>query len=316
MGLFEQFPYTNFHELNLNWCLQVAESAKEHLDGYDEDMAAIAQSKTDAENAATAAAGSALSAAASAADTTQAQNAEAWAIGTKGGVPVGAAAPQYHNNSKYWSDQASSSASAAAASAADTTQAQQAEAWAKGTKNGVPVAADEPQYEDNSKYWAQRSQAISDAIMPFCLGSACTFGVENLTVKAARTVTNRNGGTDSLNVPGLVVFAAPYPQLPLGEQRNIDYKYVAETSFDVVALWSLDQTAPPTVFLPYDYPSGACMVDDGKAYIFTFMRAFDLSTGTWAVDDVTYSNLIGIATNGTITTATTAENASSIGEEY
>jgi len=33
-----------------------------------------------------------------------------------------------------------------------------AEAWAKGTKNGVPVASSEPQYNNNSKYWSDKAQ--------------------------------------------------------------------------------------------------------------------------------------------------------------
>lgn len=33
-----------------------------------------------------------------------------------------------------------------------------AEAWAKGTKNGAPVGSSEPQYNDNSKYWADKAQ--------------------------------------------------------------------------------------------------------------------------------------------------------------
>ena len=35
-----------------------------------------------------------------------AENAEAWAVGTKNGTPVGSSAPQYENNAKYWSDHA------------------------------------------------------------------------------------------------------------------------------------------------------------------------------------------------------------------
>jgi hypothetical protein len=37
-----------------------------------------------------------------------AEDAEAWAVGERGGVPVDPSDPTYHNNSKYWSDQAAS----------------------------------------------------------------------------------------------------------------------------------------------------------------------------------------------------------------
>ena len=39
----------------------------------------------------------------------------------------------------------------------------QAEAWAQGTKNGVPVTSSDPQYHNNAKYWAEHSQGGSFA---------------------------------------------------------------------------------------------------------------------------------------------------------
>ena len=60
--------------------------------------------KTQAGNSATAAVGSATAAA------TSEDQAEAWADGEINGTPVGSSAPQYHNNAKYWSDQAAASA--------------------------------------------------------------------------------------------------------------------------------------------------------------------------------------------------------------
>lgn len=36
-----------------------------------------------------------------------------------------------------------------------------AEAWAKGTKNGTAVSSSEPQYHNNSKYWNEQTQAIA-----------------------------------------------------------------------------------------------------------------------------------------------------------
>ena len=46
-------------------------------------------------------------------DTVSAKNAEAWAVGQRGGVDVGSSDPTYHNNSKYYAQQASGSQSAA-----------------------------------------------------------------------------------------------------------------------------------------------------------------------------------------------------------
>ena len=38
-----------------------------------------------------------------------------------------------------------------------------AEAWAVGTKDGVPVTQDDEQYENNAKYWATNGMYITDA---------------------------------------------------------------------------------------------------------------------------------------------------------
>lgn len=162
MGLFEHFPFTNFHELNLDWILAKVKKADARMDDID-----------------------------SAAD-----SAEAWATGEINGEPVSEDAPQYHNSAKYWSTQvgedmqefvdeateqasaaagsataaagsataaagsataAAGSAQQAAASAADNTQAQNAEAWAVGTKGGVAVPSTAEQYQNNSKYWAEQA---------------------------------------------------------------------------------------------------------------------------------------------------------------
>lgn len=78
------------------------------------------------------------------------EDAEAWAVGTKDGVPVGPDDPQYHNNAKYWSEQISG-------------DGQEAEAWAVGTKSGVPVPSTDPQYHNNSKYYAQEAGSSATA---------------------------------------------------------------------------------------------------------------------------------------------------------
>lgn len=40
-----------------------------------------------------------------------------------------------------------------------------AEAWAKGTKNGIPVTSSDPQYEDHAKYWADMAQYYAEMLM-------------------------------------------------------------------------------------------------------------------------------------------------------
>lgn len=47
MGLFEQFPYTNFHELNLDWILKKIKELDEKIDSIEDRILAQAKQYTD-----------------------------------------------------------------------------------------------------------------------------------------------------------------------------------------------------------------------------------------------------------------------------
>lgn len=85
-------------------------------------------------------------AAKNAAETAQ-QNSEAWAVGTKNGVPVGIDDDQYENYAKFYAENSEDNA-------------ENSEAWAVGQKNGVDVPNTDPTYHNNSKYWANQARAI------------------------------------------------------------------------------------------------------------------------------------------------------------
>ena len=70
-------------------------------------------------------------------------NAEAWATGQRNGSDVPATDPAYHNNSKYYSEQADDSA-------------EDSEAWAVGERDGVPVGPSDPTYHNNAKYYSEQ----------------------------------------------------------------------------------------------------------------------------------------------------------------
>lgn len=216
MGLFEHFPFTNFHELNLDWILAKVKKADARMDDID-----------------------------SAAD-----SAEAWATGEINGEPVSEDAPQYHNSAKYWSTQvgedmqefvdeataqadaaadsataaagsataAAGSAQQAAASAADTTQstlaerwAEESEAWAVGTKDGTPVSSGATQYQNNSKYWAEQAAQSQGANIfgntteyfdkinlahtewGYRFGTVAANGILFISLSAQETVSNQAG---------------------------------------------------------------------------------------------------------------------------
>ena len=71
-------------------------------------------------------------------------NAEAWAKGTKDGVAVPSTAPQYHDNARYWNDQAQ-------------VMADDAEAWARGTRDGTAVGSGDETFHNNSKFYSEQS---------------------------------------------------------------------------------------------------------------------------------------------------------------
>lgn len=115
--------------------------------------------------------------------TQQMENAEAWAAGTKNGTAVTSSDPQYHNNSKYYSEQSASSATTASnkateasnsASTASTkageastsatasaNQALKSEGYAVGTQNGTAVSSG-TYFHNNSKYYAEQADASAD----------------------------------------------------------------------------------------------------------------------------------------------------------
>lgn len=105
---------------------------------------------------------------------TQMLNAEAWARGTKNGIPVEETDEQYHNNSKYYSEQSSASATASANSATASANSAVAsansaddsadsatlsESWAiggTGTRQGEDI--------NNAYYWSLQAQSASQDV--------------------------------------------------------------------------------------------------------------------------------------------------------
>ena len=79
-----------------------------------------------------------------------------------------------------------------------------AEAWAKGTKDGVAVDSSAPQYHDNSKYWNEQTQAYANAAATSAAnaaGSASTAGTNRDQAKswAVYSTDPDTSGTDTNN---------------------------------------------------------------------------------------------------------------------
>ena len=136
-----------------------AQSAEASAEAASESAAGVGALAQAAERSAEAAAGSATGAAGSAqAAAGSKSDAEAYAVGKRGGTDVGVDDPTYHNNAKFYADQAGSSAEAAAGSKSD------AEAYAVGKRGGVEVGSDDPAYHNNAKYWSDQAAATAEDI--------------------------------------------------------------------------------------------------------------------------------------------------------
>ena len=113
-----------------------------------------------------------------------AEDAEAFAVGKRNGVDVSEADAAYHNNAKWYAEQAGSHDAAA------LDDARNAEAWARGTKDGTAVLSESEQYHNNAKWYAEQAAesashaadptgVIADVYDPthsYSLGEYCLYG--------------------------------------------------------------------------------------------------------------------------------------------
>lgn len=146
------------------------------------------------------------------------QEAEAWAVGEKGGEPVESTDPTYHNNSKYYSDQAEDSATNAATSESNASNsagdasdsAEDSEAWAVGTRNGQAVPSTDPAYNNNAKHWAESAAAI----VGIGIATTQTAGIvkpdgTSITVDNDGTI-HSTGGVYSVSGKKMIFYMSPH----------------------------------------------------------------------------------------------------------
>ena len=149
---------------------------------------------------------------------------EAWAVGKRGNVDVGSSDQTYHNNAKYYAEQAAGSATTAqqsaeqagasaglantyknqaqseasnaagsatnsALSALDASDAAlNAEAWAKGTRNGTDVGSSDDAYHNNAKYYSeQAAESAASLTVDSALSDSSTNPVQNKVITAELT---------------------------------------------------------------------------------------------------------------------------------
>jgi hypothetical protein len=182
----------------------------------------LAQTKEACEGAAEAAAGSALEASGYASTASgYAQDALGYASAASSSATAASQHALAASNSK---DAAAGSASAAAQSVLDAQQNEQdAEAWAVGERNGVPVPATDPTYHNNSKYYA-------------ALGSEI---IQDDEVSLYTTWSSSKLNTDLASKASLVSGKVPASELPSyvddvieGYYNAIDGKFYEESTFE------------------------------------------------------------------------------------
>lgn len=177
------WPWGNTQQLNLDWFLsrfnfweeEIPNELNAEVERVEDAMSDLYQARDDSQS--------------------YSQQSEAWAVGTIDGVAVDNTAPQYSNNSKYWSDSSQQSATGALVSKqlAENSE-QQSEAWAAGTINGTPVSSAAPQYNNNAKYYANlsggmiaRTEATTTASVAHGVGTY--FVLNGLLYITTQTIT-------------------------------------------------------------------------------------------------------------------------------
>jgi len=121
--------------------------------------------------------------------------AEAWAAGTKAGVPVSSTDPAYHNNAKYYAEDAGDSASAAAGSAsAAATDATDAHADAQSAATNAALAVNSATAAEASKNAAAGSASTASTKAGEAANSAtAAAGSATSAGQSAGTATTKAG---------------------------------------------------------------------------------------------------------------------------
>ena len=167
-----------------------------------------------------------------------AEDAEAWAVGKRGGEPVEDGDETYENNAKYFAVQSAEAKTAAETAKREAEEAQHkavaaqgkaedaqqgaetaeknTEAWAAGTRDGEPVSSDDPAYHNNGAYYlGQTKAAETEALQNIdtakgaavgAVNQASTNGVNAVNSAKTQGVTDvntaKNAAVDEVNGSG------------------------------------------------------------------------------------------------------------------
>ena len=122
-------------------------------------------------------------------------DAEAYALGTRGGTEVEEGDPTYENNAKYYAQSIREDREATDISEAN------AEAWASGTKDGIPVDINDPAYHNNAKYYLNETK------------NALSTKIDLFYNEASGDVVEVNDGAEYAPIRSMKIDISPDPDL-------------------------------------------------------------------------------------------------------
>ena len=210
-----------------------------------------------------------------------AEDAEAWAVGERDGVPVPSTDPAYENNAKYWATHSSSSF--AGLTDTDITNPQNGQ---------VPV------YNSTTSKWENQNQSAGGGSTVKVTTSESSLYGQSVTLSdGVTTLTETFSNSGEATFSG-VTLTGTLTLTSGGASRTISVPYFGNYSF-ILSLF----TATVTVTFPYS-DGASCTLSDGVTTLTatTSPMAFSIpNTGTWTATAV----LDGVSKAGTAKTITT-----------
>lgn len=143
----------------------------------------------------------------------------------------------------------------------------ESEAWAKGTKDGVPVPNDAPQYHDNSKYWAEQAQqAAQDAGTALQDAESAVADAEDAKQAAEDAQEAAEQAAQSVDLKGniYVVHVSNCTVYDI-DSSNTSFVCSDSPAFDLYNL--VAQYHAPVFALPHDVNAGYTFTLAGNRYM-------------------------------------------------
>lgn len=217
-----------------------------------------------------------------------AEDAEAYAVGKRGGVDVEDTDPTYHNNAKYYATSAAGDASDAkdyrdaalqAKNAANadagyaSADALVAEGYSSGTQAGDPVESGSPYYHNNAKYYAEQAETSA--------GNASTSEINAGLSETAASGSASAAAADALKSEGYAIGKQNGADVASGSPyyHNSAKYYKEQAAASATASAAMTGLAP-AFSASTAYAAGDYVIYSGTLYKFNVAHAAGAWTGS------------------------------------